>query len=171
MKNSSRDIIIDERGNYYRIARNGDKVFDSNIGEKMNEKEFLVRSALKKSNINDVPIYSFVVFTNSEISVKNNFSYFKECYLSQLPHIIDEHIAGFPFNDEKMQEIGKSILSAHQEKYYAVEVDVASFKNNFAELLAMLEQTKTKQNELEEFETRKKNNVLSKFFYRLIKKD
>lgn len=164
VKNTGKDIVIDKKGNYCRVLNNGEVVLDKNIGENMNEKEFLLREALKNSGIEDVPIRSLLVFTNSSINVENTYDYIQECFLSQLPHIIDNDITGLAFDDKKMIKIEQVILDAQCKESYQIELDVKKLKETFATLLATLENAKKKQLELEEVQSKNKENMIFKFF-------
>lgn len=69
VKNTAKDIFIDEAGNYFRT---GEFLrLDCNIGEKMQIKEELLRKALASAGYGDIEINSVVVFTNNRIEVQN----------------------------------------------------------------------------------------------------
>lgn len=167
VKNTAKNIVIDEKGNYCRIAQNGDLVFDKNIGEKMNEKEYLLREALKKYGFENIDMRSLVVFTNSAISVQNDYPYITECYLSQLPHIVENSQGVTVFSEQKISKIAQSILSAQCKDEYYVEMDVEAFKNIFSTLLATLEQAKAKENEKSALATKKTSNPFARLFKKL----
>ena len=162
VKNTAKDIIIDEKGNYCRKTYAGDYAFDKNIGEQMNEKEFLLRELLKKSGMEDVEIRSLVVFTNSSMTVTNNYEYITECYLSQLPHIIDNTHGAKILSDVKMAEISQCIYEAKICDEYYVNMDINAFKELFAEIIATMEEAKAKKEK-----AIKKQNSFKAFFKRL----
>lgn len=164
VKNTARDIIIDEKGNYCRKTYAGDFAFDKNIGEQMNEKEFLLRELLKKSGNEDVEIKSIVVFTNSGMTVTNNYEYILECYLSQLPHIIDNTHGVKTISDMQMAEIAQYIYQAKNCDEYYVNMDINAFKEVFAEIIATMEQAREKKET-----TSKKQNIFSVFFKKIAK--
>lgn len=163
VKNTSKNILIDEKGNFYRETSFGELVLNDNIGEKMNEKEYLLRQALKGAKIEDFPLHSIVVFTNSVINVKNDYKYINECYLSQLPHIINNNVE-MVFDDKKINKIEQAILEAQCKEEYYIEFDIVQFKNTFATLLATLEDAKVKQAEIERVQTRVNKSWVVKFF-------
>lgn len=137
VKNSQRDIFIDERGNYCRV--NNTMILDCNIGEKMNDKVYLLRKVLEDNNIQDINIESLVVFTNSNIQVENRYKYIDTCFLSNLPHIIESH-SGYPTYSEKgISDIADLIQKAECKKAYPPEIDIFQFKLKFATLMATLE--------------------------------
>ncbi len=169
VKNTSKNIVIDERGNYCRVAYNGELAFDKNIGEKMNEKEYLLREVLKKAGIDNIQIRSLIVFTNSSITVKNDYAYIQECYLSQLPHLVDGDTSEAIYNEKQVSKIAQSILNAQCRESYPIDMDIASFKNTFSTLMATLELAKVKQAEQEEIKARITKNPIRNFFQRIAK--
>ena len=169
VKNTSKNIVIDEKGNYCRVTYSGELAFDKNIGEKMNEKEYLLREVFKNVGIDNIQIKSLVVFTNSSINVTNNYEYIQECYLSQLPHIVNNAMGEYTISDKQILKITQAILDAQCKEAYPVEMDMNVFKTTFATLLATLEQAKAKQSEMEELMAKKKQNPFTTFFQRLLK--
>ena len=164
VKNTSRNIIIDQKGNYIRIAKNGYRIQDKNIGQQMNEKEYLLRAVLKKAGINNINIHSLVVFTNSSIEVQNDYPYIKECFLSDLPHIIENCVEGHRYSDKALMTITKSIINAKTEGAYPYKIDMKSFKNNFATLVSSIENPR-KSNHIVKLKPRKFG-----FFQRLFRR-
>ena len=69
VKNTSKNIFIDEAGNYYRTGEF--LKWDCDIAGKMSIKEDLLRKALATAGITDVKIQGIVVFTNNRIEVQN----------------------------------------------------------------------------------------------------
>ena len=138
VKNSHRDIIITKQGNYKRINLNGAKVLDKNIGVQMNEKEHIMRSILKNSGIANVSIQSLVVFTNSKINVENNYPYIKTCFLSDLPHIIENYENIIYYTDNAINKITSIILKARSNDSWPVKMDIPAFKDAYAKVLAKI---------------------------------
>ena len=103
VKNTTKNIVIDDRGNYCRRCEQG-LLFDKNIGENMNEKEYLLREALALVGIEDIKIINLVVFTNSNVFVENNYPYINTCYLSNLPHKISNHCGDTLYSGEEMKK-------------------------------------------------------------------
>lgn len=139
VKNTSRDIFIDEDGNYYRTGEF--LKWDSHIREKMQVKESLLRELLNAKGLADIPIYEIVVFTNNRIEVQNKCRTLKTCFLSQLPYIIDKsRDTVISFNE--MNLAAQAVAEANIEKSYPFEFDVDAFKMNFANILVALEDAK-----------------------------
>ena len=140
VKNSGHDMIIDAKGNYFRAR--GYMTMDYNIGEKVNNKEFLLRSAIEntlKARGKKVKIVNLVVFANSKINVTNRYKYFSTCFLSQLPHLIDEYKGEDIYAEEDVQEIKIAMEKAEEKKAYPLDLDVNQMKHDFAMAMALLE--------------------------------
>lgn len=140
VKNSGHDMEIDSRGNYYRS--HGYMNLDYNIGEKVNNKEFLLRDALlelSNTQQKEFNIVNLVVFANSRINVNNRFKYLETCFLSQLPHIIDDYAGEDIYLQEDMKNIEKTIKEAECKRAYPLNFDVSQFKLDFATILCILE--------------------------------
>ena len=139
VKNSKCDIIIDEKGNYRRINHAGQRILDKNIGVQMNEKEYILRKVLKSASIENVNIQSLVVFTNSKINVTNNYPYIKECFLSDLSHIIEEYAGLNKYQPKILYAVANAIINASSENSWPIKMDIEAYKDSFATLLAKLQ--------------------------------
>ena len=146
VKNPTRDIVIDDRGNYCRI-NNGHTSFDKNIGEKMNDKTYLLRGVLQAAGIENPNIISLVVFTNNNISVTNNFPFIQHCFLSSLPHLIDNYQGADLYAEEAIDHMVSSVESAKSADSYELPLDVNQFKQDFADLMVKLENIPEEQPE------------------------
>lgn len=136
VKNTTRNILIDENGNYYR---EGEVLsLDCRVAEKMNYKEQLLKETLNGLG-RELKVHSIVVFTNSSIQVRNYYKYIRHCFLGQLPHIIEDYPGEEIFSDKDMEDMAALIEAARCYEKYAPEVDFESFKIKFAGLLAVLE--------------------------------
>lgn len=147
VKNTGKDILIDEKGDYYRTGAYLN--WDSNIGEKMNVRQKLLRRALEKANFDkEIKIQNIVVFTtNNRIEVINRYEYIKTCFFSSLPHVINNFKGYSIYSDEDMEAIVAAIENARCEGAYSVEMDMAQFKVDFAKLVATLEDAAVKVDE------------------------
>lgn len=159
VKNTSKDITIDANGNYYKsgVYMN----WDSNIGEKMNLKQKLLCNALAKAGFDkDAKIQNIVVFTtNNRIEVICRYEYIKTCFLSILPHVINK-FKGYPiYSDKDMDAIVTAIEDARCRESYPMEIDMAQFKLDFAELMTTLEQAPEKAAELVQEEVSRAEEV------------
>lgn len=146
VKNTAKDIFIDEAGNYFRT---GEFLrLDCNIGEKMQIKEELLRKALSTAEYGDVEINSVVVFTNNRIEVQNKFEGLRTCFSSQLSYKVEGNRV--IFSDEDMDAIKVCIEEAENKEAYPFELDVEQYKTDFALLMAKLEDASVKAIEVEE---------------------
>ncbi len=145
VKNTSRDIFIDEEGNYYRTGEFLN--WDCNILEKLELKEKLIRKALTKDGIGNAEIKRIVVFTDSRIKVQNKCSKVKTCFVSQIAYIIDDLVGDKYINRVEMEHIEEAINESKCKEAYPFNFDVAQFKSDFATLMVILEEAKAKSEE------------------------
>lgn len=145
VKNTARNIFIDEDGNYFRTGEY--LKWDCNIANKMMAKETLLCKALELSGVKKKQIKSIVVFTDSRIEVRNKYSYIKTCFLSQLADLIDEldNDSSQLMTDDEMTQVEHAIMAAENKESYPFEFDVKQYKRNFATLMATLEEASTKK--------------------------
>ena len=150
VKNSSHDMVIDAKGNYYRAS--GYMDFDYNIGEKVNNKEYLLRTAIDTSVLTDgkkqKTIVNLVVFANSKIAVDNRYKYVQSCFLSQLPHIIDEYSGDDIYSNEAINSIAECIRGAEYNETYSMDFNFTQFKKDFATVMAILENASVSKEEI-----------------------
>lgn len=146
VKNPHRDIYIDERGNYYRVNNVSNVMnIENNIGEKMNEKIYLLREAFKSSGYSNANIVSLVVFTNSTICVDNQYDYITTCFLGNLTHIIDKYDGNPIYSDSSIAAMMEDVTNAQCKEAYPVKIDINQYKYRFAELMATLEDAAEKR--------------------------
>ena len=142
VKNTSKNIFIDENGNYYRTGEY--LSWDCNIAQKMDLKEELLRGVLAKDGIEDVEINQIVVFTDNRIEVQNKFHQIRTCFVSQLSHIIDGFRSDKHFSMEDMEHIEGLIRTAECKEAYPFTFDVNQYKTDFATLMVVLEDAKSR---------------------------
>lgn len=138
VKNTGKNIFIDETGNYYRTGEF--LKWDCDIAGKMEVKENLLRKALEDAGITDVKVQGVVVFTNNRIEVQNKYSALRTCFVSQLAYIIDGFRGESIFEEEDMERIQTAIESAECKEYYPAEFDAEQYKLDFATVMATLEE-------------------------------
>lgn len=73
IKNSKKNIFIDENGEFYRIGNS--MHHDGNIADKMNERENLLRKALECVGMDYLKIFKIVTFTNTYVDVECKYRY------------------------------------------------------------------------------------------------
>lgn len=144
VKNTAKNIFIDENGDYYRT---GEFLrWDCNIAEKMRIKEDLLRKTLDDIGIRNIPIQSIVVFTDNRIEVHNKFPSIRTCFVSQLTYILDSFKGNRVLTENEMINIETAIRDAECIEAYSFKFDVEQFKRDFATLMAILEEESAKEN-------------------------
>ena len=116
IKNSKKNIFIDEDGEFYRAGHS--MHYDCNIADKMSEREFMLRKILDKVGLGYLKIFNIVTFTNPRIDVENKYHRIKVCGSNYLPTFIEKF-----YSDNSFQ----------------MPVNVDDFKTSFAYLMATLE--------------------------------
>ena len=137
VKNTAKDIFIDDEGNYYRT---GEYLrWDSNIGAKMSLREEFLRSILVRAGHEEIPVTGIVVFTNDRIEVRNCCKKFTTCFLSQLPYIIGENKDTCILSEADIEQISTAVESERCKDAYPVKYDAERSKKDFAEVMVKLE--------------------------------
>lgn len=157
VKNTKRDIRIDENGNYVKVGKS--EFIDCVIGEKMNEREFLVRNYLEENGIKNPNIVSLLVFTNSSVKVENNYPYITHCFLGSMPHIIQNYEGQTIYNLKEVEKMYDSLNKKEAVATFKPDCDIKAYKRAFANLLVSVEMLNNEQLILEE---KKKNSLFNK---------
>lgn len=132
VKNSKRDIYIDEVGDMYKIGRYEN--FDSHLGAKMDFRAEVIKKLLKDAGFENMKIEKVVVFTNNRIQVQKDYRGFRVCFLSRLPHLIDDFYGtGVIQFTKHLQQIADFIQSKDLNEYYPFDMDIQEFKEAFVD--------------------------------------
>lgn len=132
VKNSKRDIYIDAAGDMYKIGRYEN--FDSHLGAKMDFRAEVIKQLLKDAGFENIKIEKVVVFTNNRIQVQKDYRGFRVCFLSRLPHLIDDFYGtGVIQFTKHLQQIADFIQSKDLNEYYPFDMDVQEFKEVFVD--------------------------------------
>ena len=142
VKNTAKNIFIDENGSYYRTGQY--LKWDCNIAQKMDVKEELLVKALASQGIENVEINKVVVFTDNRIEIQNKYTKIHTCFVSQLPYLIDGFKSQLRLTFEEMENIEKFIKNADYKEAYPFGFDVQQYKTDFATLMALLEEASAK---------------------------
>ncbi len=138
VKNSVKNIYIDEKGNFYRTGCHSR--LDCNIADKMGLREQAVRDILEKAGFEDVKIKSLVVFTNSMIEVVNRCQYIRTIFLGQMLGTLENEDQNKTLTTEEIDSIAKCLgENAYKGKYYT-KMDIEQYKLDFATLMSKLEE-------------------------------
>lgn len=148
VKNTSRNIFIDDNGNYYRTGEF--LKWDCNIAEKMDVKETMLRKILEGEGLNKIQIQKIVVFTDSRVEVQNRCPDLRTCFISQLAYIIDNFSEDEKNIEPELDSIAKIIKAAESKDEYPFKFDVAQYKKDFATLMVKLEEASTRMEELDD---------------------
>ena len=137
VKNTKRDVFIDEAGQYYRT---GEFLrWDSDLGAKLAMREAFVRTAAEHAGINDIRIVKIVVFTDNRISVQNKCKDFRTCFLNQLASIIDTYAGQNTMVLSEIESLVSEIDDMTSVSSYKPNVDVQKIKRDFAELVSAMD--------------------------------
>lgn len=132
VKNSRRDVYIDENGDMYKTGRYEN--FDSHLGAKMDFRAEIIKQLLKDAGFENMRIEKVVVFTNNRIQVQKDYRGFRVCFLSRLPHLIDDFYGtGVIQFTKHLQQMADYIQSKDLNAYYPFEMDVQEFKEAFVD--------------------------------------
>ena len=168
VKNTAKNIFIDEEGSYYRTGEF--LKWDCNIAQKMDLKEELIRKALAEEGIENVAINRVVVFTDNRIEVQNKYTKIRTCFVSQLAYIIDGFKSQTNLSQEEMENIESSIRQAEHKEAYPFEFDIKQYKQDFATVMAVLEEASAKTEEQMVIEEVVKEEKVEKTSFRNILK-
>ena len=137
-KYSVNDMCITSDGNYCR-AENHSIVY-GNIGDKVNEKEYLLRQALKNKGFDkEIKIYRILVYTNNDTKLFNYYKYLKKCSCNQLHYFIEEFDGEDIYTTEDMSFIKTSLFEASEIKKYPIDFNFKKYEELFADVLIMTE--------------------------------
>lgn len=137
VKNSKKNIFIDDKGGLYRIGRS--MHYDGNIAEKMQERERFLRRALECTGIEDIKIYNILAFSNPYIDVENKYPYIKVCGCNYLPVYIDKFKSKYWYSAERISIMVEAVNEAMCKSSYQMSINMDEFKYDFADLIATLE--------------------------------
>lgn len=140
IKNSKKDIFIDENGDFYRTGNS--MHYDCNIADKMDEREALLRKALERSGVDHLKIFKIVAFTNNHIDVENKcHRYIKVCYSNYLPSFIEKFKSDYCYSYEDICTMMEAVTEVKCKEAYQMSINMQEFKADFAKLMAILETT------------------------------
>ena len=146
IKNSKKDIFIDEQGEFYRIGNN--MHYDGNIAKKMDEREDLLRIALERAGVEYPKIFKIVTFTNPHIDVECKYHYIKPCGYNYLPTFIEKFTSNQYYSYESICTMMAAVNDMKCPDAYQMPVDMEEYKSNYAELVAALETAEESETEV-----------------------
>ena len=137
VKNTKRDIFIDENGQYFRTGEYLN--WDSDIGSKLALREAFVRNVAEKAGIDNLKIVKIVVFTDNRIRVQNRCRSIVTCFLNQLTSVIDAYKGEKCIALNDIDSLMKSIDEMTTITRYAPRFDFEKFKVDFSEIVAAMD--------------------------------
>ena len=137
IKNSRKNIYIDENGTMYRIGNS--MHCDGNIADKMRERESLLRIALERAGIYEPKVFNIVVFTNPQIDVENKYHRLKVCGVNYLPFFIEKFRSKQWYPYEMICTMMAAVNDVKCPEAYQMPIDMQEYKSNFAKLIVDLE--------------------------------
>lgn len=151
VKNTKKDVLIDEIGDYYRVGEYTNR--DSNMKAKMDFRETLLREALAETmghRNKDMKVVKLVVFTNKNITLHNKCKELQTCFLGQLPYLIEDYEGADLYTEEDTAAMAEAVSLADNAQEYEFEMDMQKFKEDFATLLVTLETAEEREECVEE---------------------
>lgn len=145
IKNSKKNIFIDEDGEFYRTGHS--MHYDCNIADKMDERETILRKALERTGIGRLKIFKIVTFTNPRIDVENKYHYIKVCGSNYLPTFIEKFTSDQWYTHENICTMMAAVSEVRCPDAYQMSIDMEGFKSDFATLMAKLEAAEEAENE------------------------
>ncbi len=167
VKNTNRNIFIDDNGDYYRTGEY--MRWDSNIREKLNTKHRLLQNALTEAGLVRIDIHEILVFTNNRIEVKNRCGGITTSFLGQLPYLIDEWGVENTIDTATMDRVADAVEKARCREKYPLELDAECLKRDYATVVAKLEaasRIEAKHSLVPSVESTTKQNRLTALFNR-----
>jgi len=148
IKNSKKNIFIDEEGRFYRTGRS--MHFDGNIAEKMDEREALLRKALERTGMDHLKIFKIVTFSNSYLDVENKYRYIKVCGSNYLTTFIEKFTSSQWYSSKDICTMKEAVEAVRCPDAYQMSIDMEEFKENFARLMTILESAEEMMDETED---------------------
>ena len=147
IKNSKKNIFIDENGEFYRIGNS--MHHDCNIADKMDDREALLRKALERAGMDYLKIFKIVTFTNPRLDVECKYHYIKVCPSNYLTSFIEKFTSNQWYSYEDICTMAEAVTEVKCPEEYKMSIDMTEFKRDFAILMAKLESAEEAEKEPE----------------------
>lgn len=147
IKNSKKNIFINENGEFYRIGNS--MHHDCNIADKMNEREALLRMALERVGMDYLKIFKIVTFTNPRIDVECKYHYIKVIPCDYLRSFIENFSSNQWYSYENICTMMEAVTEVKCPEEYKMSIDMTEYKRDFAILMTKLETAEEADNEPE----------------------
>ena len=137
IKNSKKNIFIDENGEFYRTGQS--MHYDCNIADKMYDRYTMLKKALDAAGLGYVKVFNIVTFTNPRIDVENKYYRLKVCGSNYLTTFIEKFQSDNWYSDGNIETMVTAVENAKCKEPFQIPVNMGEFKMDFATLIATLE--------------------------------
>ena len=122
IKNSKKNIFIDEEGGFYRTGQS--MHYDCNIADKMYDRYTMLKKALDTAGLGYVKIFNIVTFTNPRIDVENKYYRLKVCGSNYLPTYIDKFQSDNWYSDGNIGTMVTAVEDAKCKEPFQMPVKI-----------------------------------------------
>ena len=175
VKNSTRNVEVDEDGNYFRVGK--ELKYDSNLKEKMFARGELIKTILKNAGYENVPVKTVVVFTNDQVRINAKCRELTVCNTNKMLNLINQDSAPEILSEADVEILSIAVNTARREEVHKFDFDAYQMKKDFAELMVKLDQAAEKEEikasetvtepvinsdvKMAEFEKKEKTSIIS----------
>ncbi len=144
-KNFRGAAYINEKG---MLQRQDDAVAEYNLGEKMNNKEFLLRNCL--GDLASVPYQGLLLYVDESASIIDDYKQIPIVFCNTVASVIRGYDNGENhISPEQVREIVKRITAHSVESKYPCRVDCRQIIDDFALLMSEIEERADEANQRE----------------------
>ena len=144
-KNFRGAAYINEKG---MLQRQDDAVAEYNLGEKMNNKEFLLRNCL--GDLASVPYQGLLLYVDESASIIDDYNQIPIVFCNTVASVIRGYAKGENhISPEQVREIVKRITAHSVESKYPCRVDCRQIIDDFALLMSEIEERADEANQRE----------------------
>lgn len=142
VKNTRKDVFIDEEGNAYRTGKF--TRLDCNLLGKMQARQEFVADTLAAAGYPNVEVSGVVVYTNDRIEIQNHCESINVSFLSRLPYLIKSLPHGESRGAKDLQQMAAALEKASSHELYPMDLDMGVFKQQFAVAITSLDESEPK---------------------------
>lgn len=146
VKNTRKDVFIDEEGNAYRTGKV--TKLDCNLLGKMQARQEFVAETLAAAGYPNVEVSGVVVYTNDRIEIQNHCESINVSFLSRLPYLIKSLPHEESRGAKDLQQMAVALEKASSHELYPMDLDMGAFKQQFAVAITSLDESEPKRPEI-----------------------
>ena len=140
------------------LQRQGDDIPTYNIGEKMNNKEFLLKNCL--GEYAQIPYQGILLYVDESADLLDDFGQYPIKYCNTVASYIRQQNAGTDvLTSAQVNEIAELLLSHSVTLRYPCKVDCEQIKADFASVMSQIEATADEENENEPIDDKRDPEV------------